>query len=158
MEEFWREIMAEVPDGAQFLRVSFRLTFASLLGAIPGLQRERLHEAAGLRTHMLVALGSAIFVMAPLEGGASMGDVTRVMQGITTGIGFVGAGAILKMADAHRVRGLTTAASVWLTAAVGMAVGAGRYWIPLLGSLWAFLILAVLRRLESHREASDSSE
>jgi putative Mg2+ transporter-C (MgtC) family protein len=123
---------------------------AALVGALPGYQREHMGVAAGLRTHMLVSLGSAIFVLAALESGATDNDVTRVIQGLATGIGFVGAGAILKSAQSHEIHGLTTAASIWLTAGLGTAVGLGRIWIPLLGSALALFILSFLRRFESH--------
>jgi putative Mg2+ transporter-C (MgtC) family protein len=126
------------------------LTLASVVGALPGLQRERLHVAAGLRTHMLVSLGSAIFMLAALDSGATIGDSTRVIQGLATGIGFVGAGAILKAAQSREVHGLTTASSIWLTAGLGTAVGVGRIWLPLAGSILAFAILGILRRFESH--------
>jgi putative Mg2+ transporter-C (MgtC) family protein len=97
---------------------------------------------------MLVSLGAALFVLAPLASGASAGDVTRVVQGIATGIGFVGAGVILKT-EHGEVRGLTTAAGIWLTAAVGMAAGAGRLWIAVFGTLLALVILASLRDFEA---------
>lgn len=149
-DEFWQETVEALPTLTQFLRVGFRLTLAAGLGALPGLQRERAHQAAGLRTHMLVALGSAIFTLGPQEAGLSLTDSSRVIQGIATGIGFVGAGAILKMSDQGRIHGLTTAASIWATAGIGMSVGLGRIWLPALGSLLALLILAGVRKLETH--------
>jgi putative Mg2+ transporter-C (MgtC) family protein len=144
MEEFWKEISAELPSTHELLTVSFRLCLAALLSAIPGYQRERRGQAAGLRTHMMVSVGAAIFVMAALEAGATIGETTRVIQGLATGIGFVGAGAILKSKEEHEIRGLTTAASVWLTAGIGTAVGLGRIWLPVLGSILALIILSVL--------------
>lgn len=150
MEQFWQELASEWPDTAGLLTVAFRLSLAAVVGALPGLQRERVHVAAGLRTHMLVALGSAIFVMAALDTGATMDATTRVIQGLATGIGFVGAGAILKSAQSQEIRGLTTASSIWLTAGLGTAAGAGRIWLPLFGSLLALVILSLLRRFESH--------
>ena len=98
---------------------------------------------------MMVSVGAAIFVMAALEAGASIDDTTRVVQGLATGIGFVGAGAILKSKDEHEIHGLTTAASVWLTAGLGTAVGLGRIWLPVLGSVLAFIILSVLRAVSA---------
>jgi putative Mg2+ transporter-C (MgtC) family protein len=100
---------------------------------------------------MLVALGAALFVLVALDAGAAPADLTRVIQGIATGIGFVGAGAILKLTEQGQthVRGLTTAASVWLTAAMGTAVGAGRLWLPVIGTVLALLILAALRGYEA---------
>jgi putative Mg2+ transporter-C (MgtC) family protein len=150
MEQFWQGLAADWPDSAELLTVGFRLILAALVGALPGLQRERVHVAAGLRTHMLVSLGSAIFVLAALDTGASIDATTRVIQGLATGIGFVGAGAILKSAQNQEIRGLTTASSIWLTAGLGTAVGVGRIWLPLFGSLLTLFILSLLRRFESH--------
>jgi putative Mg2+ transporter-C (MgtC) family protein len=147
MDEFWGEILNELPTTHELLSVSFRLLLAAGLGSIPGLQRERRGQAAGLRTHMMVSVGAAVFVMAAIEAGASVGDTTRVIQGLAAGIGFIGAGAILKSKEEHEIRGLTTAASVWLTAGIGTAVGLGRIWLPVLGALLAWLILSVLRWL-----------
>lgn len=144
MEQFWTELQSELPSSYEMLSVSFRLCLAALLGSIPGIQRERLGQAAGLRTHMMVSVGAAIFVMAALEAGASTGDTTRVIQGLATGIGFVGAGAIMKSKEDHEIHGLTTASSIWLTAGLGTAVGMGRVWLPVLGSILAVLILSLL--------------
>jgi putative Mg2+ transporter-C (MgtC) family protein len=143
----------DLPDLAQAARVAVRLVLAALLGGLLGLERQRRGKAAGLRTHMLVALGSALFVIAPLEAGAGAADLTRVIQGIATGIGFVGAGSILKQTEQGEVKGLTTAAGIWLTAAVGIAVGLGRLWLPVLGVLLSWLILSVLGRYEARLES-----
>jgi putative Mg2+ transporter-C (MgtC) family protein len=143
----------DLPDLAQAARVAVRLVLAALLGGLLGLERQRRGKAAGLRTHMLVALGSALFVIAPLEAGAGAADLTRVIQGIATGIGFVGAGSILKQTEQGEVKGLTTAAGIWLTAAVGIAVGLGRLWLPVLGVLLSWLILSALGRYEARLES-----
>ncbi len=147
MEQFWNEILGEIPSAYEVLSVAFRLMLAAALGSLPGFQREWLGQAAGLRTHMMVSVGAAIFVMAVVEAGASIDDTTRVVQGLATGIGFVGAGAILKSKQDHEIHGLTTAASVWLTAGLGTAVGLGRIWLPLFGSFLAVAILSVLRAI-----------
>jgi putative Mg2+ transporter-C (MgtC) family protein len=147
MDEFWAEILHDLPTTHELLSVGFRLLLAALLGAIPGLQRERSGRAAGLRTHMMVSLGAAVFVMAALEAGASIDGTTRVIQGLAAGIGFVGAGAILKSKEEHEIRGLTTAASVWMTAGLGTAVGLGRVWLPVMGAVLALIILSVLQWL-----------
>jgi putative Mg2+ transporter-C (MgtC) family protein len=149
MEEFWRGLAADWPAMPELLDSAFRLTLAGLLGALPGFQREQLNMPAGLRTHMLVAIGACLFVMAAIEASASIDATTRVIQGLATGIGFVGAGAILKSKDDNQVHGLTTAASVWLTAALGTAVGMGRIWLPIVGSVLAFIVLAALRPIEA---------
>jgi putative Mg2+ transporter-C (MgtC) family protein len=150
MEQLWQQLAADWPDKGHMLIVTFRLVLAAAVGALPGLQRERMGVPAGLRTHMLVSLGAAIFILAALDAGATMGDATRVIQGLATGIGFVGAGAILKSAQSHEVHGLTTASSIWLTAGLGTAVGMGRIWLPLFGSVLALIILSLLRRFEAH--------
>ena len=138
----------DLPSVGQAVGVALRLVVAALLGGALGWERERLGKPAGLRTHMLVALGAALFVVASVESGAPVADTTRVVQGIATGIGFVGAGAIIKQTSEGDVVGLTTAAGIWLTAAVGVAVGLGRMWIPVLGTTLALLVLSVVRRLE----------
>jgi putative Mg2+ transporter-C (MgtC) family protein len=93
---------------------------------------------------MLVALGAALFVLIPQQAGAAPGDITRVLQGIVAGIGFLGAGTILKDDDRGEVRGLTTAAGVWLTAAIGVAAGMGRVGSAVLSTALALIILSVL--------------
>jgi putative Mg2+ transporter-C (MgtC) family protein len=147
MDEFWADISGDLPTTHELLTVSFRLLLAAALSAVPGFQRELSGRAAGLRTHMTVAVGAAVFVMAALEAGASIDATTRVIQGLATGIGFVGAGAILKSKEDHEIRGLTTAASIWLTAGIGTAVGLGRIWLPVLGTILAFVILSLLQWL-----------
>jgi putative Mg2+ transporter-C (MgtC) family protein len=139
----------DFPELDQFIRVTVRLIVAAVLGGILGMEREREGKPAGLRTHMLVALGAALFTIAPLEAGVAIGDLSRVFQGIATGIGFLGAGTILKLAG-EEIKGLTTAAGLWLTGAIGMSVGAGQIWIPILGVVIAFTILAGLGVLERY--------
>lgn len=135
-----------LPDGAQMVRVLARIVTAALLGGLLGMERERAGKAAGTRTHMLVALGAALFVMFPVEEGMAIGDISRVIQGVATGIGFIGAGTILKRQDADEIQGLTTAASIWLTAAIGLAVGAGHLWLPIVSTVSAWVILYILGR------------
>ena len=125
-----------------------RLGLAALLGAVIGFQRERVHSTAGLRTHMLVSVGAAFFVLATIQAGSSSADVSRVIQGLTAGVGFLGAGAILKMGDKDQVHGLTTAASIWLIAAIGTGAGLGHLWLPLLGAAFGWFILGPIGRLE----------
>lgn len=129
--------------------IALRLGVAAAMGFLLGLGRERLHKAAGLRTHVLVSLGSAVFVLAALNGGAGVDATTRVIQGIVQGIGFLGAGTILKISDRIEVRGLTTAASVWLTAAIGVASAMGEYRLALIGTLIAWFVLGPLNRLQA---------
>ena len=136
---------SDLPDLEHAVRVSVRLLVAAILGGALGYEREYKGKAAGLRTHMLVSLGSALFVLIPLQAGMKVEDLSRVLQGVTAGIGFLGAGAILKQRDKNDIRGLTTAASVWLTAAVGIAAGMGREATAVLSALFALVILAILR-------------
>lgn len=140
------------PDILHMARLTARLGVAAVLGGILGYEREHRGKAAGLRTHMLVALGAALFVVGPLEAGMALEGMSRVIQGIAAGIGFIGAGTILKRTSDEEIQGLTTAASLWLTAAVGMAVGAGLLWLPLISVLLAFFILHVLGALDRLRQ------
>ncbi len=128
-----------------------RLGLATVLGALLGYQRERVHSTAGLRTHILVCLGSAFFVLASVEAGQTSADISRVIQGIVAGIGFLGAGTILKVSDRLQVHGLTTAASIWLTAAIGAGAGLGHLWLPILGAAIGWLILGPIARIEKER-------
>lgn len=146
--ESWVTIQSEfsdLPDVSEVTRLCLRLLIAVILGGILGYERERAGAAAGFRTHMLVALGSALFVLVPMQAGAEMSDMSRVLQGVIAGIGFLGAGAILKSSEDQQILGLTTAASIWLTAAVGIAAGMGREATAVLSTGIALLILYVLR-------------
>ncbi|MGC2236111.1 MAG: MgtC/SapB family protein [Pyrinomonadaceae bacterium] len=141
MDIFWEELTYGLPDWRQLVHVIIRLTAAAVLGAILGFQREKVGKPAGLRTHILVALGTCIFVLACSGYGMSSDGLSRVIQGIVTGIGFIGAGSILKVKEERDIQGLTTAASVWVAAAIGVAVGLGGLGLALLGTLLALLVL-----------------
>jgi putative Mg2+ transporter-C (MgtC) family protein len=125
-----------------------RLGLAAILGAILGIDREKVHSAAGLRTHILVCLGAAVMVLAGHAAGFGHDASSRVMQGIIAGIGFLGAGTILKVSEKVEVHGLTTAASIWVTAAVGISAGLGHLWLSAVATLVGWLVLGPLRRLE----------
>jgi putative Mg2+ transporter-C (MgtC) family protein len=136
-----------------FLETLLRLGLALILGAIIGLERESTEHTAGLRTQALVALGSSLFTIISAYGFTSfLGiphiqiDPTRIASYIVAGIGFLGAGSIFR--DQQRVRGLTTAATVWLVAAVGMACGAGLLLIAVAATIMALIILLLLRYVE----------
>ena len=148
METVWQELTSGLGDGAHVIRVAVRLVLAMLLGAVVGFERERAGQWAGLRTHMLVALGSALMVVVPSEVGLGLDDITRVIQGIATGIGFIGAGSVLKLTEAREIRGLTTAAGIWVTAAVGVAAGLGFAGVAALSVALAWVILTAVGRLE----------
>jgi len=150
MDIIWEELTSGLPDARQLVHVLIRLVAATLLGAVVGIQRERAGKPAGLRTHMLVTLGTAVFVLACSGVGMSSDGLSRVIQGIVTGIGFIGAGSILKLNEEREVQGLTTAAGVWMTAAVGVAVGLGSLGVALLSTFFTLVILSLASRLE-HR-------
>jgi putative Mg2+ transporter-C (MgtC) family protein len=155
MEIIQHELLSGLPSAEQAIRVALRLVTATVLAAIVGYERERTGKSAGLRTHMLVALSSAIFVLAPLESGMQIADVSRVVQGVAAGIGFIGAGAILKVTSEREIQGLTTAAGLWMTAAAGLAAGMGRLGLAAISVALAWVILAILARLELRRPAGD---
>jgi putative Mg2+ transporter-C (MgtC) family protein len=140
------------------VHIIIRLLAAMLLGAVVGFQRERTHKPAGLRTHMLVSLGTSVFVLACSGYGMNTDGLSRVIQGITTGIGFIGAGSILKLNKEHDVKGLTTAAGVWMTAAIGVAVGLGGLGLALLSTLFTLIILAFIAPLDSKVEKQYSTK
>lgn len=148
----------------QYTDLALRLLTAIAVGAIIGLQREITHKTAGLRTHLLVALGTALLIVSVQRAQMQLDAVSRVIQGIVTGIGFLGAGAILKLTAEHRVHGLTTSAGIWMTAAAGVAAGLGQYAAALIGAALAWLVLSVLWRIErkfgwtgTHRQDNERS-
>lgn len=136
-----------LPEAETLTLVGARLLTAIALGGALGLERESKGRAAGLKTHILVSVGSALFVLAPLQMGVAPGDVTRVMQGIVSGIGFLGAGAILKLDNEERIQGLTTAAGIWMTSAIGMAAGMGMYLAAGFTTLAALAVVSALPHL-----------
>ena len=141
---------SDIPDAEQATRVALRLIVAVVLGAAIGYERERRDSAAGLRTHMLVALGAALFVLVPEQAGMPQADMSRVLQGVIAGAQKTHAGAVLKMSRNAEVRGLTTAAGIWATAAIGVTVGLGREATALMATVMVVLILSVLYRLERY--------
>jgi putative Mg2+ transporter-C (MgtC) family protein len=140
---------SDTPDVEQVTRILTRLLLAALLGGVLGYERESQGKAAGIRTHMLVAMGAALFVLVPELDGMPIADMSRVIQGIVTGIGFLGAGAIIKRNTEEDTQGLTTAAGIWMTAAIGVACGLGRETTALLSTFLTLTVLAVLPRLLS---------
>ena len=157
-QDIWRGVQADfsdLPDAAAVTQLVLRMLLTTLLGGLLGYQRERQGKEAGLRTHMLVALGSTFFVLIPLQAGMPLADLSRVLQGLISGIGFLVAGAILKQQDAEQIHGLTTAAGLWLTASVGMAVGLGRETSAILGTVLAWMILSLLPYVRPHADAPE---
>jgi putative Mg2+ transporter-C (MgtC) family protein len=149
-----RAEFADLSDPAQLTRLTVRLLVAVLLAAAVGYERELRGKTAGLRTHMLVALGVALAIVAAQQAGIAAADMSRVLQGIFAGVGFLGAGAILKQSDKERVTGLTTAASIWATAAIATAAGLGSEATAIVATLFTVTILAVLGRLERRLDLS----
>ncbi|MDB6146150.1 MAG: methyltransferase [Pseudomonas sp.] len=158
MNAWWHEVwvtlqseFSDITDASQLTRVTVRLLIAALLGGILGFEREQKGKAAGMRTHMLVSLGAALFVLVPAMAGADAASISRVVQGIVAGIGFLGAGTILKGRgdDTSHVKGLTTAAGLWMTAAIGICAGMGREATAVLSTLLALIILAVMPKIAS---------
>lgn len=146
-QEIWNTVVAEfsdIPDAAQVTRITLRLLVAAILGGLLGYERERQGKSAGVRTHMLVAIGAALFVLIPQQAGASSADLSRVLQGLIAGVGFLGAGAIIMGTKDVETRGLTTAAGIWVTAAIGMAAGMGRESTAVLSTVIALIVLSVV--------------
>jgi putative Mg2+ transporter-C (MgtC) family protein len=122
---------------------------AVILGGVVGIERELRGRWAGMRTHMIVCLGAALFILAMTAyPNAQSSDVSRVIQGVVAGIGFLGAGTILKLTEKSRVKGLTTAATVWLAAAVGVACGLKLYFLAVSAVVIALIVLEGLRYME----------
>src|SRR5919112_2688815 len=149
MDIVWEELLSGLPDARRLTHVLIRLLAATVLGAVIGFQRERAGKPAGLRTHMLVTTGTAVFVLACSGVGMSLDGLSRVIQGIVTGIGFIGAGSILKLNEERDIQGLTTAAGVWITAAIGVAVGLGALGLAVIGTVMTLLVLGLEHVLDS---------
>ena len=148
MELLWQELSFGFGDREQLIRVLIRLLAAVVLGAIIGYEREKAGKAAGLRTHILVTLGTSVFVLACSGYGMSSDGLSRVIQGITTGIGFIGAGSILKLDNERDIQGLTSSAGIWMTAAIGVAVGLGEIGLGIFATIAAVIVLALLAKVE----------
>jgi putative Mg2+ transporter-C (MgtC) family protein len=131
---------------------------AVVLGGLIGVERELRRRWAGMRTHMLVSLGSALFVLAMTTPHRSNPDVSRVIQGIAAGVGFIGAGTILKLSEKLEVKGLTTASSIWLAAAVGTACGLKLYALAVSGVLLALVVLVALSWVEKAMGTEDDGQ
>jgi len=137
--------MKDFPD------ILIKLLISILLGALIGIERERRNRPAGLRTHILVSLGSSLFTITSIQFSKMYGgvDPSRVAANIVTGIGFLGAGTIMR--EGLTIRGLTTAATIWVSSAIGLACGMGYYLPAVITSISTFLVLILLRNLEFER-------
>ena len=138
----WAEILGLTPD---LVTIVIRLLLAFLLGAGIGLERELSGRAAGFRTHILLAMAAALVMMLSIFGFEG-GDPARLAAAVITGVGFIGAGAIMR--DGGNVKGITTAATIWITTMIGLAVGNGYYAAAVLTTLLALFTLTVLRKVE----------
>lgn len=161
--EWWQQVsntiiaeFSDISDIPEMTRISVRLFLAALLGGLLGYERERKGKAAGVKTHMLVALGSALFVLIPKEAGVSDAEISRIIQGVVAGIGFLGAGAIIKSNNNNEehITGLTTAAGIWLTAAIGVTVGMGRETSAVLCTIFALAIFYLVPHLSRNWDKS----
>jgi putative Mg2+ transporter-C (MgtC) family protein len=151
--------------------MTFRLIIAMLVGAVIGLERQQKNKPAGLRTHILVSIGAALFVIVPLEiypNNQNLSDVSRVIQGITAGVGFLGAGEIfrsqsnavrytrqiqqseIEKIQAEKVHGLTSAAAIWVSAALGVASGCGLWQLSLIGAFFVWFVLRLVKNIEQY--------
>jgi putative Mg2+ transporter-C (MgtC) family protein len=145
----WDELVL-IPQWDLALQVVIRLLIAAVLGGSIGYERELKGKAAGIRTHMLVCVGTAIIIIVARLDGIPMAEMSKVIEGIVAGIGFIGGGVILKLTQEREIRGITTAAGIWTTAAIGIAVGLGQVWIAVVSALAVWLILSVLGYLEKN--------
>lgn len=151
------EEFSDLGSAEQVTQVAVRLLVAVVLGGLLGMERERQGKAAGIRTHMLVCASSALIVLVPLQMGLGTDAISRVMQGLLAGVGFLCAGAILKLEREEQVHGLTTAAGVWMTSAIGIAAGLGREMTAALATLLVLCVLWLegpLRRLGLRKDQS----
>lgn len=143
MELLWQELSFGFPDSLEMERVVLRLVAAAILGAAIGIERQRAGKAAGVRTHMLVTVGTTVFLLACSRYGMNIDGTSRVIQGIITGIGFIGAGTIIKLEGEMDVKGLTTSAGIWISAAIGVAIGLGALGLAIMATFLALIILTV---------------
>lgn len=158
MTPLWQQVAGALPDPGRMVRVGMRLVAALIIGTVIGFQRELSHKPAGLRTHLLVALGTSLLVVAAVNAGLQSTGVARVIQGLITGIGFLGGGTILKLTREHEIRGLTTAAGIWLTAAASVAAGLGQFADAFIGVVFALIVLTVVGKIGGRQEQRSESE
>ena len=158
-QEVWASIVKEfsdVPDLATLTMITVRLGLAAVLGGILGYERELKARNAGIRTHMLVAVGAALFVIGPLQIGMPIEDMSRVLQGVVQGVGFLGAGAIIVRTAQHQVVGLTTAANIWATAGIGVLAGLGLEATAILSTAIVLMILGMVPRVVPSFKSNDT--
>jgi putative Mg2+ transporter-C (MgtC) family protein len=159
MEILWSELTAGFPDSQHLAVVIIRLVAAMLFGSAIGFERQRAGKAAGLRTHILVTTGTSVFILACISSGmhTNSDGISRVIQGIITGIGFVGAGSIIKSEVDRRVQGVTTSAGIWMSAAIGVSIGLGLVGLAFFATILSLITLRVTVYFEGRPEKSDGS-
>lgn len=157
MDLLWQELTLGLTDG-QAAKMLLRIVLAVLLGGLVGMQREQAGKPAGVRTHMLVCLGTAVVVLACAGMGMQYDAQSRVIQGIVTGIGFIGAGSILKLSEERDIQGLTTAAGLWMTAAIGIACGVGTLGIAIISAVVTVILLALAGIIEARSNKKDNEK
>ena len=148
MNILWEELTAGLTNHDHLLRVFVRLFAAILLGGLIGLQRVATRKPSGLRAHSLACVGTTVVLLSCSATGFSLDGTSRAVQGIMIGVGFIGAGSILKLSEDHLVSGLTASTRIWTTAAVGIAIGLGQLGIALITTVLVILVLAVFRVFE----------
>ncbi|RYZ89469.1 MAG: MgtC/SapB family protein [Proteobacteria bacterium] len=151
LDEIWqgvRQEFSDLPSWVTFAQLVVRLLIAALLGGLIGFERERSGKAAGLRTHMLVCIGTASVMAIPQQAGMGLEHLSRIIQGVMSGIGFIGAGAILKQGDGTKVEGITSAATVWFTAGIGVAAGIGRETSATLATMMVLGVLVLIPKVK----------
>ncbi len=150
MDILWSELSGGIPDGHQFAVIFIRLLSATLLGAAIGYEREKAGKPAGLRTHILVTAGTTVFILGCLGAGFKTNSdaISRVIQGIITGIGFVGAGSIMKRETDRNIQGITTSAGIWITAAIGVTIGLGGLGLAVMATILTLVVLRVTHWFE----------
>jgi len=149
MDILWQELSFGFPETHELERVIIRLLAAAFLGACIGIERQRAGKSAGVRTHMLVTVGTTAFLLACSRFGMTPDGYSRVIQGIVTGIGFIGAGTILKLEGESEVKGLTTSAGIWMASAIGVAVGLGALGLAVMTTCHALIILTITVALDN---------
>ncbi len=159
MDVLWSELTAGFPDGQHFAVIFIRLLAATLLGAAIGYERQKAGKPAGLRTHILVTAGTTVFILGCLGAGIKTNSdaISRVIQGIITGIGFVGAGSILKRETEKNIQGITTSAGIWMTAAIGVTIGLGGLGLAIMATLLTLIVLRVTHWFEGQGSHTDRS-
>jgi|SRR5688500_1419355 len=158
MDLLWQELTLGLDSARLAAQMLIRMVLAMLLGGLVGMQREQAGKPAGVRTHMLVSLGTAVVVLACAGMGMQYDAQSRVIQGIVTGIGFIGAGSILKLNEERDIQGLTTAAGLWMTAAIGIACGVGTLGIAIVAAVVTVILLALAGIIEARGDKKDKGD